>query len=324
MSLEEATTAVVPSPGAMLRQARERANLSKEDVAAKLKLSVRQISAIETGDWSVLPERTFTRGFMRSYARLVGLDPDSLRLDQSASQPQAATELKPTPAAIGEIAHDADHGSAALTRWIVPAALVAILAAGVAYVQWGHLIGLPGLRPAAPSASPAGSKATNQATPAAAKTESSSLSSGAVITPPAAPAVAPADGAAATQAATPASTDSSAAPVPALITSTNLPVPPVATAQPDAQAAKPALLPPLAPGQKRITLTFKGKSWTEVRSKGDVIFSETASPGTREFTGAPPLSFTVGNASNVAILIDGKPYDMSEITRNDVARFRIE
>lgn len=314
MSLEEATTAVVPSPGAMLRQARERANLSKEDVAAKLKLSVRQIAAIETGDWSVLPERTFTRGFMRSYARLVSLDPDSLRLDQSASQPHAATELKPTPVAIGEIAHEADHASAGLARWVVPAVLVAVLAAGVAYVQWGHLIGLPGLKPAAPSAAPAGSGKAATSTPAAEKTDSSGSSSGAVIAPPVAPPV-----------ATSATADSSATPSPSLTTSTNLPVPPVTAAQPDSPApAKPALLPALAPGQKRITLTFKGKSWTEVRSKGEVIFSETASPGTREFAGAPPLSFTVGNASNVTILIDGKPYDMSEITRNDVARFRIE
>lgn len=317
MSLEEATTAVVPSPGAMLRQARERANLSKEDVAGKLKLSVRQIAAIETGDWSVLPERTFTRGFMRSYARLVSLDPDSLRLDQSSSQPHAAAELRPTPVAIGEIAHEADHGSSGLARWVVPAALVAVLVAGIAYVQWGHLIGLPGLKPASPAAVTTGSSKPATPAPDAAKTESSAPSSGAVITtPPATPAVT-------SPAVTPSVTESSASP--SLITSTNLPTPPAAAAQPVAPAAaKPALLPPLAPGQKRITLTFKGKSWTEVRSKGDVIFSETASPGTREFTGAPPLSFTVGNASNVAIMIDGKPYDMSEITRNDVARFRIE
>jgi cytoskeleton protein RodZ len=85
-------------------------------------------------------------------------------------------------------------------------------------------------------------------------------------------------------------------------------------------------VPPAAmvAGDKRISLTFKGKSWTEVRSKGDVIFSETALPGVREFTGSPPLSFTVGNASNVVVTIDGKPFDMTELTRNDVARFRVE
>jgi hypothetical protein len=47
-------------------------------------------------------------------------------------------------------------------------------------------------------------------------------------------------------------------------------------------------------------------------------------PGVREFSGSPPLSFTVGNASNVVVTIDGKPFDMTELTRNDVARFRVE
>ena len=79
-----------------------------------------------------------------------------------------------------------------------------------------------------------------------------------------------------------------------------------------------------SPGEKRISITFRGKSWTEVRSKSDLIYSEASLPGTKEFNGKPPLSFIVGNASNVSLSIDGKPYDMTSITRNDVARFRIE
>jgi hypothetical protein len=81
---------------------------------------------------------------------------------------------------------------------------------------------------------------------------------------------------------------------------------------------------PLAIGEKRISITFKGTSWTEVRSKGEVLFSESAIPGTREFTGAVPLTFIVGNASRVSVFIDGKAFDMANVTRNDVARFRVE
>ena len=308
MSTEESATL----PGDRLRVARESAGLTQEDIAAKLKLSTRQISAIETGDWNALPERTFTRGFMRSYARLVSLDPDSLGLDQSPSQPHAATELKPTPEAIGEIAHEAQRRSATLARWLVPAALVAVLAAGASYVQWGHLIG--------PAASKVGTGISNVAGSAPVVLPANSVSrldspaaatsSGAVIAPASPPPAA----------VLPLAGDNSPATSPPLAAATT-----TAAAQPDVSPPKPALLPPpLAAGEKRITLTFKGKSWTEVRSKGDVIFSETAQPGAREFTGAPPLSFTVGNASNVALTIDGKPYDMSQLTRNDVARFRIE
>lgn len=305
-------------PGEQLRAAREAAGLTQEDIAAKLKLSPRQISAIETGDWNALPERTFTRGFMRSYARLVSLDPDSLGLDQSASQPHAATELKPTPEAIGEIAHEAQRRSAKLARWLVPAALSAVLVAGVVYVQWDRLVALTTARSSVSTPAAVSATGSKPATTENRATEASATQSGAVIAP-------------ASSALPPATTPASAAPdstapAPALTPTTTLPALDTTAAAPPvvAPAPAPTLLPALTAGQKRITLTFKGKSWTEVRSKGEVIFSETAQPGTREFAGTPPLSFTVGNASNVAVAIDGKPYDMTELTRNDVARFRIE
>jgi cytoskeleton protein RodZ len=300
------------TPGDALRQARERAGLTQDDIAAKLKLSPRQISAIETGDWSALPERTFTRGFMRSYARLVSIDPDSLGLDQAPSQPHAASELKPTPEAIGEIAHEADHNAFGAARLLVPGLLIAALLAGVLYFQGGNWFGWDIAKLSGNSVSPQPPKSSAAAKPdpavekEAAPAPTAATSSGAVIAP-----------AASTAPDAPAAT-SPGAPL-------NLVADATVSATPAAAAAAPALTPSLLnPAEKRISLVFKGKSWTEVRSKGEVIFSETAQPGTREFSGALPLSFTVGNASNVAVLIDGKPYDMSEITRNDVARFRVE
>ncbi len=304
MSLDETTTtSSVPSPGARLRLAREATGMSQDDVAAKLKLSVRQIAAIETGDWSALPERTFTRGFMRSYARLVGLDPETVGIEQGTSQSIAATELKPTPEGIGEIAHEPGHGGGRAARWAVPAVLIAVLAAGAAYFQWGHLFTSTGKSPATVGKATASAVAQPEITRAEA-------TPAAVIAPP----PLPTGGAPGKDEPAAAASGAVSAAVPAAS-------PPAPVAMP-AAAASPALLP--GPGEKRITLTFKGKSWTEVRSKGEVIFSETADPGTREFNGAVPLSFTVGNASNVVITVDGKPFDLSEITRNDVARFRIE
>jgi hypothetical protein len=90
---------------------------------------------------------------------------------------------------------------------------------------------------------------------------------------------------------------------------------------PVATAAAPAQL---LDGKKRIVLTYTGLSWTEVRSKGSVVFSERVDSGTREVTAAPPLSFVIGNADSVSITIDGKPYDFSNSRRDAVARFRIE
>ncbi len=303
------------TPGVLLREARERAGLSQDDIAGKLKLAPRQIAAIETGDWNSLPERTFTRGFMRSYARIVGLDPDIVGLDRSPSQPNAGSELKPTPEAIGEVTMEHDRGRSGAARWAVPLLLVAVLAAGVAYFQWGELISLGTLKIGTPSAQSSGSKTSSAAANSAVAPAQPSPSKA----PDAATAQPFSSGSVIAPATSADAKDAAATAAPTLL------LPPVEPAAPAAATLAPA--PSLAaanPGEKRITITFKGKSWTEVRSKGDVIYSEASLPGTKEFNGAPPLSFIVGNASNVVLNIDGKPYDMSSITRNDVARFRIE
>lgn len=60
--------------GATLREARENAGMSVEEVAERIKFAPRQIEALESGDFSQLPEMAFIRGFVRSYARLLELD----------------------------------------------------------------------------------------------------------------------------------------------------------------------------------------------------------------------------------------------------------
>src|SRR5438309_9495044 len=66
------------SAGTALRGAREAAGLSIDAVAQQLKLAPRQVQALEDDDFARLPGRTFVRGFVRNYARFLGLDPDDL------------------------------------------------------------------------------------------------------------------------------------------------------------------------------------------------------------------------------------------------------
>lgn len=61
------------SAGDMLREAREQKNLALEDVAKTTRIQQRHLEAIETGDYSALPGRTYAIGFAKSYARTVGL-----------------------------------------------------------------------------------------------------------------------------------------------------------------------------------------------------------------------------------------------------------
>lgn len=58
-------------PGYVLRKARLQAGLKEQDVAKKLKLSVQLVHAIENDEYTLLPAPAYTRGYLRSYARLV-------------------------------------------------------------------------------------------------------------------------------------------------------------------------------------------------------------------------------------------------------------
>ncbi len=66
------------SVGTVLREAREQLGLSIADVESRLKFAPRQIEALEADNFSRLPEISFVRRFVRSYAKLLQLDPAPL------------------------------------------------------------------------------------------------------------------------------------------------------------------------------------------------------------------------------------------------------
>ena len=62
-------------PGAMLARARAERQLGIPEVAERLKYGARQIEALEADDYVQLAGTTFVRGMIRSYAKLVRMDP---------------------------------------------------------------------------------------------------------------------------------------------------------------------------------------------------------------------------------------------------------
>ena len=73
-----------------LRHARERLGLSLSDIADRTKIRTTILGAIENNEIDHLPPPIFTRGFVRAYAREVGLDPQAFSEPPSMSQPLAA------------------------------------------------------------------------------------------------------------------------------------------------------------------------------------------------------------------------------------------
>lgn len=62
--------------GGWFQQARERQGFSLEQIAAKTRIPQRHLQALEEEDFASLPAKVFTKGFVRSYARALGLDED--------------------------------------------------------------------------------------------------------------------------------------------------------------------------------------------------------------------------------------------------------
>ncbi|MFZ0488457.1 MAG: RodZ domain-containing protein [Arenicellales bacterium] len=103
---EEERSADVPECGRRLRQTREQLGLSVDDIASELRLSGFQIRALENDDWADLPGTTYARGYLRSYARLLGLDADQLlagasteEIEISRTEPALDNRVVPSGAA---------------------------------------------------------------------------------------------------------------------------------------------------------------------------------------------------------------------------------
>lgn len=87
------------SVGQMLRDAREAQNVTLEDAAQRLRLMHRQVKAMEQDDFESLGQPVFARGFVRNYARLLGLAPESLlsRMDGAPVEPATVAPAEASP-----------------------------------------------------------------------------------------------------------------------------------------------------------------------------------------------------------------------------------
>ena len=113
----------------MLREARESLGLSVAEVAAQTKFAPRQIEALEADDFKRLPETAFLRGFVRSYAKILNMDAQTLL----AALPQtkvAAAELIPASVDVPfPVAHSSHRQNLIL---LGAALLLAVIAVGFA------------------------------------------------------------------------------------------------------------------------------------------------------------------------------------------------
>lgn len=90
-----------PGSGSVLAAARKSQNRTVEEIAEELNLSVTQIKTIELDQTEGLPEPTYVRGYIRSYAKLLDLDPEKVLGNYLNPNWQKSTNLEDMPRGIG-------------------------------------------------------------------------------------------------------------------------------------------------------------------------------------------------------------------------------
>lgn len=305
LSAEEASTVasdasalpVLLSVGERLHDAREAMGMSVDDVAKALKLSVRQIVALEQNDWSHLPGSTVTRGFVRNYARLLQLDVELLmHLLDAEQMPQQLPKLDlpactntPLPQT-GEFERP-DYA-------VVFAGLALVVFALLVYFFvpqdfWQATLGGLG----ADKKTVAVVAPTVDANP---RDSSANVASIAALAPATVP-------------------SSLSATQPAMAGEQTL------TSLPAAGSVTMSGATPVDTSNG-LKLSFAQASWVEVRDRsGLVIFSQLSPAGSqREIEGQPPFALIVGNATHVTVQYKGKVVDMPSRSKDDVARLTLE
>lgn len=308
--LPESTPAPA-GPGLQLREAREVAGLSLDQVAQQLKLAPRQVKALEDENFTLLPGRTFSRGFVRNYARLLGLDPEDLlaRMPDAGRVPALeAPALQSTGTMIAELPNRASAKSS-FARWLIPLVLIGCVVAAAAY-EWyrGGLTNPNEPQRAAGNGAAVKPRAAAPVTPGTQGQESGVRGQGS-------------DASAGQASNTQASNQEQgvgnqrSTVAGSTITSTPLanPLSVGVDSTPDA-------------GDTLLRLTFSGPSWTEIRDRnGQVLIARlVAADSVEAINGMAPFDVVLGNAHVVALTYRGRPVDLVPYTRQNVARLTLK
>lgn len=117
--------------GDTLREAREAQGLSLAEVAARTRIPVRQLEAVEKGDYAALPSITYSVGFAKAYARAVGVDEVAIAREvRGASDQPSARRTQYEAYEIDEPSRVPPRGLAITTMLI---AVVVLIGAGLFY-----------------------------------------------------------------------------------------------------------------------------------------------------------------------------------------------
>lgn len=324
------------NPGETLRKARESKSLAQADVAQQLNLTLRALIELEAGAFDKLPGHTFARGYIRAYAKLLGLEQNRLVADFDAytGTDSAGSSVQ----ALGRI-EEPTHLAQSLLRFVSVALLLGLLAAS--FFWWQEQSSSQGIDTAINRAlehveveSADGTTqihpldepedqavAAGQTLPAEPASESEPpLTAQAATTTPGAEA-APGNASQPAPVLEPAT--AAVAPLVAAVPAAPLNTP-VANAQPLPEAPAPAPVQAAA-GQGLVNIQFTANCWTQLTdASGKVLFSALKRAGeSLELAGQPPLELRLGFARGAQVSYNGQAVDVTPYTSGETARMKL-
>lgn len=321
------------SPGELLRRERENQGLSREEVATALNLRPAVVTGMEEDSYDQVPVATYRRGYLRAYARLLGMDDRPVLQayadrfgSQESEQRVAPVQVTKPPSRIG--------------AWLFKLVTLLVIAGliGLTLVWWQSRDGNE--PPAVDTSGPVSVETLDGTTtieeepqpeveealpplpeegidPLAEETvtppgEVDPTGAQSLVAQPDADEATAADEApAANEGPATDETVAEAAPAQDL----------VAEEEPEPAEA------PSSPGDRTVLqLTFNEQSWTEIfDANGRRVFVGLQEPGTTATVeGEPPFRMTIGNATGVELSWAGERVDLgARAGANNVARFTL-
>lgn len=150
INLTRSDGVIKKTPGILLREARQTQKLKQSDVAKEIRLSVQWIEELEQDNYSHVPALIYLRGYLRSYARFVGIVPDEVMavfdemgLEEEFKRMKAKVERPVKHQAVPVISRTKKMINGNIIRWISCILLIALIVF-VSIIWWQgkkHILG---------------------------------------------------------------------------------------------------------------------------------------------------------------------------------------
>ena len=294
-------------PGHLLRQAREEQGLSQKETARDLHLTSKVINAIEEDDFELIPSFVFARGYIRSYARHLGLDGQALVAEFDLAYGVPNNSAKPM-SAIRKGVQQSKPGD----TWVKLISIVFVVGLVAASIVWWQSQNgsqmLPQLSSGAEQELPSGTLVEGL------DTDDANLDLLLLLTNESeVDAIVP-------------EAESIIESEQAQVVVVEPVVDPVVEAVTEQVPKEVTDAVVLLPNQAQLVMVFDKDCWVEIKdANGKMVLSDLYSAGdTIEQVITAPIEVLLGRSSGVATMtFDGRTIDLKPHTRKDIARLTL-